>query len=296
MSSRTSGAARSRAALFAVFLLGAFVAARAPSACAADEATELANIPAPVTVPARVLRLVPVHYPESARRAGISGTVIVRARIGRDGRVRETAIVHSIPELDEFAMAQVRRFEFVPAKRDGDEVETWVDVPVRFDPALPSGTRGSELVEAGRDTDVDRSFEGDVVVLQQSEPAIPNADDTPLRERIMRGALLLDVIPPPGIEAIHAFRQGDSLAGASTPALRERRKAHWARAAHLAPWWPLPYRRLVSVALFERDFTTLERCAGIILAGRPNDEGTTAMLRRARQLKLAPGAGQAKAD
>jgi len=273
-----------RAARLAALLLATLAAGPAR---AADEATELANIPAPVTVPARLLSLVPVVYPEAARRAGIAGTVIVRARVGRDGRVRETAIDHSIPELDEFAKARVHRYEFSPATRDGDEVETWVEVPVRFDASLPTGTRGGERIEAGRDPELERSFESDVLVLQQNEPAPPGAEDAPLRERIMRGALLLDVIPPPGREAIHAFRQGDSLARVTSPELRERRKAHWARAAHLAPWWPLPYRRLASGALFERDFATLEACAGILLAGRPGDEWATAMLRRARQVRLA---------
>jgi len=262
----------------------------------ADEASELAHLPAPGTTPARLEWRVPASYPPHLRERGVAGVVIVSARVGRDGRIRETRIEHSVPDLDEAARAVAGRYEFTPARApgeagsgSGDDVESWVLIPVRYDASLPTGARGSEPVAAARYPDTERSFESDVAVLQQSEPSAPSVEDAELRRRIMSGSLLLEVMPPPGIEAVHALLQGDSLAQATTPEVRERRRERWLLAAHLAPWWPLPYRRLTAVAIADRELGMAQRCADILLAGRPGDEWALAMRRRARQIELAEG-------
>ncbi len=71
-------------------------------------------------------------YPDSARAKGIQGTVIVQALVGRDGRVRDTRITASVPDLDEAAIAAVRQWRFEPARAKGEAVAVWVAVPVRF--------------------------------------------------------------------------------------------------------------------------------------------------------------------
>ncbi len=82
-------------------------------------------------LPELIQRTAP-SYPETARLAGIDGTVMVQALVGRDGRVKETRIVQSIPILDEAAVQAVRQWVFVPAKLKGKPVAVWVGAPVKF--------------------------------------------------------------------------------------------------------------------------------------------------------------------
>lgn len=275
-----------RAAWLALLLAAAVACALAARAFS-DDAPDPEPFPVTASQPAKLLSRVEVVYPDAARRAGIGGVVVVNARVGRDGRVRETRIANSIPELDDFAAAAVRRYEFSPAM-DGDrEVEVWVLAPVRFDESLPSGTRFSGRSEARLYTDIERSFESDVAVLRQSEPHLPDAESTDLHLRIMADSHALETIPAPGDDAIHSFLRGDTLARSPQATVREGRKSAWLEAAYLAPWWPLPYRRLASVAIAERDFPTAEACARILLAARPADAEAAAMLKRIGQLRRA---------
>ena len=71
-------------------------------------------------------------YPEDARRAGIDGTVLVQALIGKDGHVKDTRVTKSIPMLDAAAVRAVLQWTFAPAKSKGKPVAVWVAVPVKF--------------------------------------------------------------------------------------------------------------------------------------------------------------------
>lgn len=71
-------------------------------------------------------------YPPEARRAGVEGTVMVQALVGRDGRVRDVRVVTSVPELDAAATASIRKWRFKPALAGGRPVPLWVAVPVTF--------------------------------------------------------------------------------------------------------------------------------------------------------------------
>lgn len=82
-------------------------------------------------LPEAVSRAAPT-YPEEARQARVSGTVMVQALVGRDGRVKDTRIVKSVPGLDEAAEQSVRQWTFKPARAGGEPVAIWVAVPVRF--------------------------------------------------------------------------------------------------------------------------------------------------------------------
>jgi len=75
---------------------------------------------------------VPPSYPEAARRAGVTGTVMVQALVARDGSVADARIVKSIPPLDDAALAAVRQWRFKPAMAHGDPVPVWVGIPVKF--------------------------------------------------------------------------------------------------------------------------------------------------------------------
>jgi protein TonB len=73
-------------------------------------------------------------YPDIARDAGVEGTVLVRALVGKDGKVHDVVVEgkQSIPMLDEAAKAAVRQWVFKPALNNNKPVAVWVAVPVKF--------------------------------------------------------------------------------------------------------------------------------------------------------------------
>lgn len=85
-----------------------------------------------VEVLPEAIRKVPPVYPDAAREANVDGQVIVQALIGKNGRVSETMVAHSIPPLDAAAVAAVEQWEFKPARTNGEPVAVWVAIPVKF--------------------------------------------------------------------------------------------------------------------------------------------------------------------
>lgn len=81
--------------------------------------------------PTKIKDVRPV-YPEEARDAGISGLVILEAVIDREGRVRETRVVRSVPGLDEAAEQAVGQWEYTPTLLGGQAVEVIMTVTVNF--------------------------------------------------------------------------------------------------------------------------------------------------------------------
>jgi len=74
------------------------------------------------------------RYPESARRQGVEGTVLLKMRITEQGRVEDVQVERSAghPDLDQSAMEAVQRWRFEPARRSGEPVAVWVLIPVEF--------------------------------------------------------------------------------------------------------------------------------------------------------------------
>ncbi|MDB5415504.1 MAG: TonB family protein, partial [Rubritepida sp.] len=90
----------------------------------------------PVVTAARFRRPpTPPAYPMVARERGITGVAIIRALVGIDGETKELRLHRSAGNalLDEAAMAAVRRWSFEPSTRDGQRIEAWVEVPIRFE-------------------------------------------------------------------------------------------------------------------------------------------------------------------
>ncbi len=75
---------------------------------------------------------VPPTYPDIAREAGVDGTVLVQALVGKDGKVKDVRVQKSIPMLDASAIAAVKQWVFKPALSNNKPVAVWVAVPVRF--------------------------------------------------------------------------------------------------------------------------------------------------------------------
>jgi TonB family protein len=74
-----------------------------------------------------------VEYPESAQKQGIQGKVVIKVLISKSGEVTETEIVSSIPELDAYAIAAVKKLKFKPGKYKGKPVDVWVRIPINFE-------------------------------------------------------------------------------------------------------------------------------------------------------------------
>lgn len=75
-------------------------------------------------------------YPPASERQDEEGVVVVRVRVGADGRVLTAELKASSGHrrLDEAAVEHARRaWRFVPATRDGVTVESWREIPVRFE-------------------------------------------------------------------------------------------------------------------------------------------------------------------
>jgi TonB family protein len=81
----------------------------------------------------RVLSAPVPSYPEVARRASVQGVVIVVARVDTAGSVSQAHIQRGVRELDEAALAAVRRYRFAPYRDErGRPARFWVTIPVAF--------------------------------------------------------------------------------------------------------------------------------------------------------------------
>jgi protein TonB len=74
------------------------------------------------------------RYPAEALTGGVQGVVLLRVRVGADGRVVSAGVYRSsgVAALDEAALDAIRRWRFTPARRRGVPVAREVAVPVRF--------------------------------------------------------------------------------------------------------------------------------------------------------------------
>ena len=75
-------------------------------------------------------------YPEASKRLDEEGVVVLRVLIGTDGRVKQAEVKTSsgYDRLDEAALRQARRsWRFLPATRDGVAIESWKELPIRFE-------------------------------------------------------------------------------------------------------------------------------------------------------------------
>lgn len=91
--------------------------------------------PVKVKTPARLVKSERPDYPQTARKAGSEGTVVLRITVGTGGDVENVKIQESsgFPELDESAAQSVKTWQFDPAKLGDDPISSAVDLPVTFD-------------------------------------------------------------------------------------------------------------------------------------------------------------------
>jgi len=85
-----------------------------------------------VTAP-NPIRTPPPEYTDAARRARVTGTVVVGLVVGTDGHVQQAWVEHSLrPDLDQQSLSTVRQWLFEPGKLNGEPVAVSMHVETTF--------------------------------------------------------------------------------------------------------------------------------------------------------------------
>ncbi|MBM3285761.1 MAG: TonB family protein [Candidatus Eisenbacteria bacterium] len=90
-----------------------------------DEFVAVEEMPVLIQIP-------PPIYPDMARQAEVEGTVMVRALVGKDGKVADAFVTDGVPMLNDAAVAAARKAVFKPALQQHKPVAVWVQIPMRF--------------------------------------------------------------------------------------------------------------------------------------------------------------------
>ena len=74
------------------------------------------------------------HYPDSARREGREGRVLLRVLVDDQGQSKMVEINRSSgsEELDRAAAEAIKRWRFYPARYADQPVESWLRIPIEF--------------------------------------------------------------------------------------------------------------------------------------------------------------------
>ena len=82
-----------------------------------------------------VTKQVPPNYTAEAMRANVEGSVLIEAVVLMDGTVGEVRVIRSLDKehgLDEIAIETVKKWVFMPGKKDGVPVPVIVEVKMAF--------------------------------------------------------------------------------------------------------------------------------------------------------------------
>jgi len=76
----------------------------------------------------------PPEYPYDARREGIQGRVVVAVLVDEYGFVIKAKIISSSPPkvFDGSVLAALREWKFSPARKKGEPIEQWAEIPFNF--------------------------------------------------------------------------------------------------------------------------------------------------------------------
>ena len=107
--------------------------AAAPAAAGSAGAAGSAALVPPRPVAGMETNRAPV-YPETARRRGEQGRVMLRVDVSSDGMPLDVAVAGTSghPSLDAAAQSAVRRWRFIPATQAGKAIAAVAEVPIRF--------------------------------------------------------------------------------------------------------------------------------------------------------------------
>lgn len=77
----------------------------------------------------------PPDYPYHAKRQGTEGVVSIRFLVTSEGKVSSFSVLKGVPEgvFDEATRRCVLRWKFQPGMKDGERVDTWVEMDIEFE-------------------------------------------------------------------------------------------------------------------------------------------------------------------
>jgi protein TonB len=114
-----------------------------PVILATTATTTTVEEPAPITVPDDLAdqhvssRVDPV-YPETLRRKGVHGEVVLQALVAKDGSVDSVSVVSGNPQLAAAAMDAVKQWKYQTYLHNGAPASFQTNVTVAFEPAPKS--------------------------------------------------------------------------------------------------------------------------------------------------------------
>jgi len=73
-------------------------------------------------------------YPQEARKKGFEGEVILRVEVLSNGRIGQVELKKSsgYELLDRSALATIKQWRFIPAKKGENPISLWVNIPIKF--------------------------------------------------------------------------------------------------------------------------------------------------------------------
>lgn len=81
---------------------------------------------------AKLVKEVDPRYPQEAEDANVTGTVVLHAIIGTNGKIQDLKLMTGPPMLIQPAMNAVRQWEYAPVLLNGEPVEVETVISVRF--------------------------------------------------------------------------------------------------------------------------------------------------------------------
>ena len=87
-----------------------------------------------IDTPPKPIEMFPPQYPIEAKEKKIEGKVVLRFIVGIDGIAHEPQVENAEPEgvFEEVALEAVAKYKFTPAKKNGEDVNCFVKMPMAF--------------------------------------------------------------------------------------------------------------------------------------------------------------------
>jgi protein TonB len=114
-------------------VLGSAPAPAAPQSAPAKSAnTAQAGLNGGQVQPARLISRTDPEYPQIAKQSGAQGEVVLTARIGVDGKVKDVKVESGNPLLRNAAIAAVKQWVYKPTLLNGVPVEAETRISLNF--------------------------------------------------------------------------------------------------------------------------------------------------------------------
>ncbi|MFZ0921965.1 MAG: energy transducer TonB, partial [Candidatus Acidiferrales bacterium] len=128
-------------------------------------------------IAAKLIHMVPPVYPEIAKVAHVSGTVVLHAIIAKNGNVQEITVISGPSLLRQAAIDAVKQWQYQTTLLNGEPVEVDTTVSVVFDlgGAPTAGSTGA--VDTGTSNPVDPQLKASIVKLLDLTHAISLGQD-----------------------------------------------------------------------------------------------------------------------